>query len=99
MYGLRNVALHGLTQLRVDLIGNRHDPQKQDAEVNRTQVFLQCMEEGHLKNTALFHHHRCSVPLPAPLQPMIRSRLRLQFFAAERFKGLEPSTKVAKKLW
>jgi hypothetical protein len=43
-----HVTIHCLRQLRIDLIGNRHNVGQQQAEINQAEIMLQGFEKSHL---------------------------------------------------
>jgi hypothetical protein len=47
---LGDVTLHRLAQLRVDFVGDGHDADQQDAEIDAGEVLLQAVEDADLQH-------------------------------------------------
>ncbi len=57
--------------------GDGHDSKKQHAEVDRSQIVLQHLENRDLQNAAFLDHHGGGITLPFSVQPVTVCRIRL----------------------
>ena len=72
----RHEAQHLLLQLRIHLVSNRYNIEKQRFEVQTRHVFVQCRKNGDLQQTRLLYCHCHGVALLAPQISMDARSLR-----------------------